>query len=379
MPTVISHDSRARLDIQQDAEGCARVALAGEWKLASVLPRYDAFERQLRDCARNARVQWDLRGATVLDDAAALLLLHAWDWRRPDVLSARPEQAALLSALERAPAPQTRSRPRDVSDAVVILGHGFISFLAQFMDVVVLAGRLLLDALRLLAHPSLIPWREISANVYRTGAQALPITALVGFLVGVVLSYLSALELKLYGADFYIVNVVGIGVIRELGPLLAAILIAGRSGSSMTAQLGVMRVTQELDALSVMGISHTQRLVLPKVIALALTMPLLILWTDAIALIGGGLAAERQLNITLEQFLRGVPTVVPIANLWIGLGKAVVFGALIALIACHYGLRVKPNTESLGRGTTASVVTAITLVIIVDAIAAVLFAEVGYY
>lgn len=378
MATAIPDDTEARLSTRRDADGRVRVALTGDWKLGRILPRFAELERALRACGREPNAHWDLRAA-ILDDAAALLLMDAWHGQRPPGLALGPEQATLLSALERAPTPQTRSRPRRLTEPLVYLGYTLFALIAQLHAIVVLVGHVLIEALGLLAHPARIPWREISANVFRTGAQALPITALVGFLVGIVLSYLSALELKLYGADVYIINVVGIGVIRELGPLLAAILVAGRSGSSMTAQLGVMRVTQELDALSVMGISPTQRLVLPKVLALALTMPLLILWTDAVALVGGGFAAQRQLNITLVQFLRGLPSVVPLANLWIGLGKGIAFGALIALVACHYGLQVKPNTESLGRGTTSSVVTAITLVIIVDAIVAVLFSNVGYY
>jgi phospholipid/cholesterol/gamma-HCH transport system permease protein len=228
-------------------------------------------------------------------------------------------------------------------------------------------------------RPGEIPWREISANLYRTGTQALGITALVGFLVGVVLSYLSAQQLKSFGADVFIVNLLGIAVIRELGPVLAAILVAGRSGSAMTAQIGVMRVTEELDALAVMGIPHTQRLVLPKMIALAIAMPLLILWTDAIALIGGMVSAQLQLGIDYRHFIASLPDAVPTANLWLGLGKGVVFGLLIALIACHFGLRIQPNTESLGIGTTNSVVTSITVVIIVDAIFAVMFSDIGIY
>ena len=161
--------------------------------------------------------------------------------------------------------------------------------------------------------------------------------------------------------------------------MLAAILVAGRSGSAMTAQIGVMRVTEELDALSVMGIPHTLRLVLPKMIALAIAMPLLILWTNSVALIGGMVSAQVQLGIDYRHFASSLPDVVPIANLWIGLGKGIVFGLLIALIACHFGLRIQPNTESLGIGTTNSVVTAITVVIVVDAIIAVMFADIGLF
>ncbi len=154
------------------------------------------------------------------------------------------------------------------------------------VDATALGGLLLLDLWTVIRHPGLIGWREISANVFRTGAQALGITALVGFLVGLTLSDLTSRQLQVYGADIFIVKILGIAVIRELGRLLAAVIVAGRSGSAMTAQLGVMRVTQELDALSVMGISHTVRLVLPKVIALAVSLPLVVLWLSAVMLLG---------------------------------------------------------------------------------------------
>jgi len=194
-----------------------------------------------------------------------------------------------------------------------------------------------------------------------------------------VLSYLSAQQLRAFGADIFIVNLLGVSIVRELGPVLAAILIAGRSGSAMTAQLGVMRVTQELDAMSVMGIPHTLRLVLPRMLALAVAMPLLILWTNAVALVGGMVTARLRLGLGIGYFVSALPEAVPIANLWLGLGKGVVFGLFIALIACHFGLRVQPNTVSLGAGTTASVVTAITAVILIDALFAILFSDVGIF
>src|SRR5690606_35258353 len=248
---------------------------------------------------------------------------------------------------------------------------------AHVRDLIVLTGALVLDLGRVLRRPQRAPWREISANIYRTGAQALGITALVGFLIGVVLSFLSSNQLKNFGADVYIVNILGVSIVRELGPVLAAILVAGRSGSSMTAQLGVMRVTQELDAMSVMGIPQISRLVLPRVIALALGLPLLIVWTNAVALVGGMVAAHAELGLSYRYFIEALPGAVPIVNFYLGIGKGVVFGVLIATLACHYGLRIRPNTESLGAGTTSSVVTAITIVILVDALFAIAFRDVG--
>jgi len=236
---------------------------------------------------------------------------------------------------------------------------------------------LLLDIARLIRHPQEAPWRDFSGHLYHIGATALPITALVGFLIGVVMAYLISLQLKQFGADAFIVDILGISLIRELGPVLAAILIAGRSGSAITAQIGVMRVTEELDAMRVMGIAKGFRLVMPRALALAIVMPLISVWTTLAALLGGMIAASIAMGITPAFFINALPAAVEVSNLTLATAKSVVFGLLIALIACHFGLRVKPNTESLGKGTTASVVTSITVVILVDALFAVLFKDVG--
>jgi phospholipid/cholesterol/gamma-HCH transport system permease protein len=242
---------------------------------------------------------------------------------------------------------------------------------------IAMLGRFVLDLLAIARNPKITPWTEISANVYNAGARALPITALVAFLIGIVLSYLSAQQLRLFGANQYIVNILGLSVIRELGPVLSAILVAGRSGSAITAQIGVMRVTEELDAMRVMGIPHGLRLILPRVIALGVAMPLLVMWTNIVALAGGALSAQVVLGIDMGYFFRALPSVVPIANLWIGLGKGVAFGMLIAIVGCHFGFRIKANSQSLGEGTTTSVVSSITIVILADAVFAILFQNVG--
>ncbi len=363
--------------VRHDPEGRPVVELSGAWNLRSLQPVLAELESRLgqfRDAAG-----WDLCQVSALDHAGALLLWRTWGGRMAGQVSLRPEQQPLFAHLDvpdSARLPKTR---RQWSWPLLVLGGAMLALVDHVVSSVSLLGRVSLDLLHLVRHPGEIPWREISANLYRTGAQALGITALVGFLVGVVLSYLSAQQLRSFGADIFIVNLLGISIIRELGPVLAAILVAGRSGSAMTAQIGVMRVTEELDALAVMGIPHTLRLVLPKMIALAVAMPLLILWTDAVALIGGMVSAQLQLGIDYRHFIASLPDAVPTANLWLGLGKGVVFGILIALIACHFGLRIQPNTESLGIGTTNSVVTSITIVIIVDAIFAVMFSDIGIY
>jgi phospholipid/cholesterol/gamma-HCH transport system permease protein len=261
---------------------------------------------------------------------------------------------------------------------LIALGRKEFQLLGHAKGMLALLGTLVLDALRGAARPLDLPWREISATIYKAGAQAMPVTALVGFLIGVVLSYLSADTLKTYGADVYIVDLLGISIIRELGPLLVAILVAGRSGSAMTAQIGVMRVTEEIDAMATIGISPSMRLVLPKVIGLSLAMPLVSIWAIAAALAGGAVAAQVQLNISFLYFFQSLPAAVSPANIWIASVKALSFGAVIALIACHFGLRALPNTESVSSAITNAVVSAITLVIVLDAIYAILFRSIGF-
>ena len=358
------------------ADGTPAVLLSGAWDIRALESRARLLSSQLRQLASEPGRHWDLSRVQRLDHIGALLLWQAWGKRRPTRLELAQGHELFFSNLDAATA-AAPAAPFDPLRLVRVVGSAVLLTLEHLRGMVQLIGQILLDSLVLLRHPLRAPWREISASVFRVGTQALGITALVGFLIGVVLSYLSAEQLKAFGANIFIINLLGMGIIRELGPVIAAVLVAGRSGSAITAQLGVMRVTEELDALSVMGIPHTVRLILPRIVALAIAMPLLILWTSGIALIGGAISASMQLGISVHSFISGLPGAVPAVNLSLAMGKGVVFGVLIALVACHFGLRVQPNTESLGIGTTNSVVTSITAVIIADAIFAVIFSDVG--
>ena len=367
--------------LQLDVQHQSTVTASGAWQVQALaqpaaLRDVQTLLRRLPDAAALA---WDLSGVTAMDHIGAQLLWNAWGRQRPPRLALCPGQEAFFLRLERAgplTLPDTRTDPWF---SIVSLHDTTRQLAGHLVGLVGLVGQLALDLGRFARAPWRGPWKEISANVHHIGYQALGITALVGILIGVVLSFLSAQQLHTFGGDIYLVNILGMSIVRELGPMLAAILVAGRSGSAITAQLGVMRVTEELDAMLVMGLPHGFRLIMPKVLALALVMPLLVVWTDAMALLGGMAAAQLQLGMSPSYFLQKLPNAVPIANYWIGLGKGVVFGTLIALVACHFGLRIKANTESLGQGTTSSVVTAITVVILADAVFAIVFNGVGYY
>jgi phospholipid/cholesterol/gamma-HCH transport system permease protein len=363
------------------------LTLTGRWTLRALtevgekggVAGVDAdWQKRLQAYGRREAVNWNCLGIEALDSMGALLLWRSWGRRLPELLLMRPEHLHIFERIAATDSkPAAVAVPRSPFESLIVLGAIVLGFLRHVRDFIGLLGQLMLDLLHLLRHPGDLPGREISANIYKSGVRAMPVTAMVGFLIGVALSYLSSLQLRQFGADIFIVNLLGLGIIRELGPVLVAVLVAGRSGSAMTAQLGVMRVTEEIDALATMGVPRNLRLIFPKVVALGVVTPLLVLWATMMALLGGMMAAEIQLDISYGYFIETLPKAVPVANLWIGLAKGVAFGIAIALVACHFGLRVQPNTESLSAHTTASVVSAITVVILIDAVFAITTRSIG--
>jgi phospholipid/cholesterol/gamma-HCH transport system permease protein len=371
-----SKESKPQLQIVDNKH----VIVSGSWRVDLLASRQTqtSLRSKFLIISHRKDIAWDLSQIEELDYIGALTLWSAWNKTLPGELKIRPEHETMFDRLATAlaiPSSKTGSLPFSIKTR---LESAYQEVKNHFIDMLTLTGQFVLDIGLLIKNPSKGPWKEISANIYSAGARALGITAIVGFLIGVVLSYLSAKQLQAFGGDPYLVNLLGVGITRELGPLLAAILVAGRSGSAITAQIGVMRVTEELDAMQVMGMSHGFRLVLPKTIALAIIMPLLVMWTIIFALIGGMLTAEFSIGLSVSYFFTALPEAVPFGSLMIGIGKGFIFGILIALISCHYGFRILPNTESLGHGTTNSVVAAITAVIVVDAILAVALWEVGW-
>ena len=371
--------SPPRIDKETSATG-ESITVYGSWSAAALaqIDNWTALEESLpRHAKALMEASWDLRQIERLDHTGAQLLWNAWGHAWPRHVLVLDLQRATLNRVARFTVLPPKAHRSTAKEWFMKFGEWLMGIESHAVGALRLTGQTALDLLQFLRDPSKAPWRDISGHIYRIGATALPITALVGFLIGVVLAYLMARQLRQFGADAFIVNILGLSLIRELGPVLAAILIAGRSGSAITAQIGVMRVTEELDAMRVMGIRRGYRLVLPRALALALVMPLLAAWTTAAALLGGMLATDLSMGLSPAYFLIALPKVVQLSNLWLAMAKAVVFGLLIALNSCHFGLRVLPNTQSLGEGTTASVVTSITMVILVDALFAVLFKGVG--
>ena len=370
--------AEAEFRVEDMPNGTKRVILTGAWSLRGVQNNFSDLSDHLAAFFGNPFTHWDLSGVDQLDSAAAVMLWMGWGKHVDQRILLRPEHTAMFDMLAVLPAAHSFAAGRGSLVAPLhMLWDKYLEFFSHLPGFLNLVGSLMFEFFYILRHPRHIPFKEISANFYKGGVQALPVTALVSFMIGIAMGYLMALQLRKFGADIFIVNIIGLAGIRELGPILMAIIVAGRSGSAMTAQIGVMRVTEEIDALSTMGISRTLRLILPKVIGLSLAAPLLAFWTSIWAVFGGMLAARIQLGISMEFFLDYLHQVVVPVTLTLAIFKGLTFGILVTLIACHFGLRVKPNTESLSGSTTSSVVTAITTVILVDAVFAIVTRGIG--
>lgn len=223
-----------------------------------------------------------------------------------------------------------------------------------------------------LRHPCQIRWRSLLRVLHMDGVNALPITGLLTFLVGVVIAYQGAEQLRKFGTNIFIVDLVGISLLREIAPLIVAILIAGRSGSAYAAEIGTMKVTEELDAVRTLGISPMGLLVLPRTLALMIAVPLLTVYADVLGVFGGMLIASSQLNVSFTEFASRFEESVAVRHFLIGIAKAPVFAMLIALVGCYQGFQIRGGVDDVGRHTTISVVQGIFLVIVFDAICSIL-------
>ncbi|HYW04423.1 MAG TPA: ABC transporter permease [Gammaproteobacteria bacterium] len=357
--------------------GVRRVRLSGRWTLAQIASDEQKLESGMRNAASQVPDAWSLRDVVALDTAGALLLWRAWGHRLPRQLECRPDQRQLFEHLDRTGSREREAPVRRRFVILVEIGASIMRLFREMGDLVVLVGQLMIDAWYCFRHPRATPLREISATVYRAGAQSVPLLTFIGLLVGFVMSYQIGVQLKNFGANTAIIGSVGVAFLRELGPFLVGLILVGRAGSAFTAGIAAMRMTAEIDALRAFGISPTLRLVLPKVIGLALAMPLLVLWTDFAGIVGAAYMSQHQLHVGYMMWLEQFPHMVPWANGLIGFGKGVLFGGMIALVASYYGLIAEPDTTSLTEHTIRSVVVNLSLVITIDGALGVLLSHIG--
>lgn len=316
-------------------------------------------------------------GIQAMDTGGAVMLSRCLDsvrrrGGRPVLQGLRAEHAELLEVVE-------TQRGRMATDAGLPLRDGLGSArpLWARRRAAVEAGLLFLGESTAgfagaLLRPTAIRWRSLLKVLEQDGVRALPITGLLTFLVGVVIAYQGAEQLRKFGTNIFIVDLVGISLLREIAPLIVAILVAGRSGSAYAAEIGTMKVTEELDAVRTMGISPTRLLVLPRTLGLVVALPLLTVYADIMGVLGGMVIAANQLDVSATEFLGRFEEAVAVRHFVIGLAKAPWFAAIIAMVGCYQGLRIRGGVDDVGRHTTISVVQSIFLVIIFDAVCSIL-------
>lgn len=326
--------------------------------------------------------QVDAAGLTALDTAGALWLRELQQ-HNPG-LSIRNLSAAhqalldLIMQTDLGSQRQPRRRQPLLLRLVTRLGKGAYQALDSGRCLLSFLGEVLVYWWQNLLRLDKFRWDSMARHIEETGLNAIPIVALVAFLISIVLAYQGVLQLKPLGAEIFTINLVAISVLREMGVLLTAIMVAGRSGSAFTAEIGVMKVNQEVDALSVIGVEPFNILVLPRLFALLITLPLLTFMANIVGLLGGSLACALLLDISWAQYWEQVRNVAKPTDLAVGLLKAPVFALIIAIVGCRLGMQVSGSAESVGASTTKAVVESIFLVLVADAIFSVLFAEFGW-
>ena len=323
---------------------------------------------------------FDLSGVERMDTVGAWLVYRAVRDRGAKVAEASLESKSLLEQVAEFDKP-AKVRPEE--------GASFFRALSELGEWIAESGRTLVGLLGFfgatligLANVFTRPKRfRLNAVVQRfdvVGVRALGIIGLMSFLIGIVIGQQGAVQLQQFGAEIYTINLIGRITIRELGTLMTAIMVAGRSGSAFAAQLGTMKITEEIDAMRTIGVSPIEALVIPRLIASVVMMPLLAFWAMLLSLIGGGIFVWLSLGIPPLTYIQRLGEVVPITDLWVGLIKAPVFGFIIALAGCFQGMLVESNSEEVGLRTTTAVVQSIFLVIVIDAVFAVFFSSVGW-
>ena len=365
----------AQYTLEENEDGRTVLRLAGPFLLSNI----SKIESDLRKLDADYDAV-DLEDVTEIDTVGAWFACRLARKNSVEVINASDRAERLMDEVGNSDSEAPLEAPRAPLGKRVSESMGDMMFNAGYgvVNIVGFLGQVLVGFGALFRHPRRFRYRALVSQVEKVGVNSLPIIGLMSFLIGIVIAQQGAVQLQAFGAESLTVNLVGRITLRELGVLMTAIMVAGRSGSAFAAQIGTMKLTEEIDAMRTIGISPVEALVIPRILACIFMMVLLGFYASIMSIIGGAVIADLMLDIPFWTFLYRIQEVVPTHDLWVGLIKAPVFGLIIALSGCYQGMQVHGNSEEVGQRTTKAVVQAIFTVIVLDAFFAVFFTKVGW-
>jgi phospholipid/cholesterol/gamma-HCH transport system permease protein len=346
--------------------------LQGKLTLSEAAALWESTQKRVATVARGQTIHFDMSRVEAIDGGTMALLVHL----RNDLkirgvhsefigASGRVQDLVHLYHGDDAPVRRERRKPKSTLQQI---GEGTLGVVHEVSEVLGFLGALLLGVVGLLREPRTANWKEVPHLMERTGADAVPIVVLINFLVGFVMAFQGAAQLKQFGANIFVADLVGLSVTRELGPLMTAIIVCGRSGAAFAAEIGTMKVSEEIDALRTMGFGPYRYLVMPRTFALVLVLPLLTLMADAVGIAGGLVVGLLSLDLTVVGYLSETRKAIATWDVFSGVLKSVVFALAIALVSCQQGFATSGGAEGVGRRTTSSVVTILFSLILLDAL-----------
>jgi phospholipid/cholesterol/gamma-HCH transport system permease protein len=353
------------------------VVLGGDWRLEHGAPRFEplvaaALPAAARNGGATRGMGFDTSRLGAWDSSLLIFLEHAFEYCETRGIefddSGLPESIARLLALSRAVPERVAGVGAPERSRVAKVGHAALSAWDATRDAVTFTGQVTDGVVRLLLGRVRLRWRDFWVVVQSNGWGALPIVTLIAFLVGVIIAFLGVVVLRRFGAGFYVSYLVGYGMLREMGALMTGIIMAGRTGAGFAAELGSMKITEEIDAFTTLGVSPVDYLVLPRVLGLFVMMPLLVIYADFIGIAGGMLVAVTLLDLTPTQFVGGLLSAVSLSDGLLGVFKGSIFGLIIGLAGCMKGMQTGSDASAVGRSATSAVVLGITLIIVANAV-----------
>ncbi|MBL9202479.1 MAG: ABC transporter permease [Opitutaceae bacterium] len=359
------------------AEGGLDVAVGGVWQVTEPRP---VWARVLGG-ARPARVRLRAEGLATWDTSLLLFLFEVREWCRAAgaECDAAPLPEKIRVLLDQFGTAHDARPPADrMGSFIAGVGHVTVETWGRARTASTFLGESVLGVARLFRRPAAFRWGDCLGEMQQCGAMALPIVSLISFLVGLIMAYQAAVQLRQFGADIYVADLVGLSVVREMGPMMAAVILAGRTGAAFAATLANMKASEEVDALETLGIPPVDFLVLPRIVALTLMMPLLALYADCVGILGGMAVGAGVLEIPPAAYWIETQSIVDLSDVNTGLLKSVAFGLLIGIASCWRGLQAERSAAGVGRAATSAVVTSILLVIVADALFAVVFNILGW-